>query len=106
LDSCLRTGGTCGYQTTIGKQPFDSMIATGSALLYRGGEGYDPFYEVKCTSNAAYSGMPVTIVITDLSPDGLFHGEVAHFDMSGTVMGAIAKLGMGDKVHADGVVRI
>jgi hypothetical protein len=106
LDSCLRTGGACGYQTAVGKQSFNSMIAVESALLYRGGEACDACYEVKCTSNAACSSKPVTIVITDLSPGGLFHREVAHFDMSGTVMGTMAKPDMGDKVRAGGVVRI
>jgi hypothetical protein len=62
--------------------------------------------QVKCTTNAACSGQPVTIVITDQSPGGLFPGEVAHFDMSGTAMGAMAKPGMDDKLRAGGVLRI
>ncbi|KAK3126937.1 hypothetical protein QOZ80_7AG0565480 [Eleusine coracana subsp. coracana] len=99
-------GGACGYQTAVGKQPFDSMIAAGSTPLYRGGEGCGACFEVKCTSNAACSGRPATIVITDQSPGGLFPGEVAHFDMSGTAMGAMAKPGMADKLRAGGVLRI
>ncbi|XP_062189797.1 expansin-B11-like [Phragmites australis] len=99
-------GGACGYQTAVGKQPFDSMIAAGSSPLYRGGEGCGACYEVKCTSHPACSGQPATIVITDQSPGGLFPGEVAHFDMSGTSMGAMAKPGMADKLRAGGVLRI
>ncbi|KAG2633347.1 expansin-B11-like [Panicum virgatum] len=99
-------GGACGYQTAVGKQPFDSMIAAGSTPLYRGGEGCGACYEVKCTTNAACSGQPVTIVITDESPGGLFPGEVAHFDMSGTALGAMARPGMADKLRAGGVLRI
>ncbi|KAK3126935.1 hypothetical protein QOZ80_7AG0565460 [Eleusine coracana subsp. coracana] len=99
-------GGACGYRTAVGKQPFDSMIAAGSTLLYRGGEGCGACYEVKCTSNEACSGQPATIVITDQSPGGLFPGEIEHFDMSGTSMGAMAKPGMADKLRAGGVLRI
>jgi hypothetical protein len=62
--------------------------------------------QVKCTTNAACSGKPVTIVITDRSPGNLYPGEVAHFDMSGTAMGAMARPGMADKLRAGGVLRI
>ncbi|CAN6203748.1 unnamed protein product [Urochloa humidicola] len=99
-------GGACGYQTAVGKRPFSSMIAAGSTPLYRDGEGCGACYEVKCASNAACSGEPVTIVITDRSPGDLYPGEVAHFDMSGTAMGAMARPGMADKLRAGGVLRV
>ncbi|CAL5080018.1 unnamed protein product [Urochloa decumbens] len=99
-------GGACGYQTAVGRLPFSSMIAAGSMPLYRDDEGCGACYEVKCTSNAACSGQPVTIVITGRSPGDLYPGEVAHFDMSGTTMGAMARPGMADKLCAGGMLRV
>ena len=97
-------GGACGYQGAVGQPPLSSMVAAGSEALFNGGKGCGGCYEVKCIGNKACSGSPVTVVITDQSPE--YGNDAVHFDLYGTAFGVMAVSGKAHELRNAGVLKL
>ncbi|KAK9757809.1 hypothetical protein RND81_01G187500 [Saponaria officinalis] len=97
-------GGACGYTTAVEDPPFSKMISAGGPSIYQSGQGCGVCYQVKCTTNEACSGNPVTITMADECPGCT--SEAVHFDLSGTAFGALAKSGLDDQLRNVGVLQV
>ncbi|KAL6128997.1 hypothetical protein ACLB2K_072350 [Fragaria x ananassa] len=99
-------GGACAYANAVDQPPFSTLVSAGGASLFKSGEGCGACYEVKCTGNAACSGNPVTVVITDNCPGGQCASDAVHFDLSGHAFGAMANSGKQPELRNAGVLQV
>ncbi|GJX56963.1 expansin-B15-like protein [Tanacetum coccineum] len=99
-------GGSCGYGTAVSQAPFSSMVTGIGPSLYNNGKECGACYDVKCTKHPSCSRKPARVVITDFCPGGPCASDHAHFDLSGTAFGAMAKPGQEKHLRDAGVLQI
>ncbi|KAG8391609.1 hypothetical protein BUALT_Bualt01G0205200 [Buddleja alternifolia] len=97
-------GGACGYQNAVEQAPFSSRITAAASSIYNSGKACGTCYQVKCTTTAACSGKPVTVVITDECPG--CDSQSILFDLSGTSFGTMATSGAANQLRNVGIEQI
>ncbi|CAN6283968.1 unnamed protein product [Urochloa humidicola] len=95
-------GGACGFKHT-NQYPFSSMTSCGNEPIFKDGKGCGSCYQIRClkSNHPACSGVPQTVVITDMN---YYPVAKYHFDLSGTAFGAMANPGLNDKLRHAGII--
>ncbi|KAM0838127.1 hypothetical protein ACQ4PT_061198 [Festuca glaucescens] len=93
-------GGACGFKN-VNLPPFSAMISCGNQPLFRDGKGCGSCYQIRCVAHRACSGMPETVIITDMN---YYPVSRYHFDLSGTAFGRMAKYGRNDELRHAGII--
>ncbi|KAF8740158.1 hypothetical protein HU200_013805 [Digitaria exilis] len=95
-------GGACGFKG-VNLPPFSAMTSCGNEPLFKDGKGCGSCYQIRCLAHPACSGIPETVIITDMN---YYPVAPYHFDLSGTAFGAMAKDERNDELRHAGIIDI
>ncbi|GJN30005.1 hypothetical protein PR202_gb18278 [Eleusine coracana subsp. coracana] len=95
-------GGACGFKN-VHMPPFSAMTSCGNEPIFKDGLGCGSCYQIRCVANPACSGIPETVIITDMN---YYPVAPYHFDLSGTAFGAMAKDDRNDELRHAGIIDI
>uniref|UniRef100_A0A0D9Z0U5 Expansin-like EG45 domain-containing protein n=1 Tax=Oryza glumipatula TaxID=40148 RepID=A0A0D9Z0U5_9ORYZ len=95
-------GGACGFKN-VNLPPFSAMTSCGNEPLFKDGKGCGSCYQIRCVGHPACSGLPETVIITDMN---YYPVSLYHFDLSGTAFGAMAKDNRNDELRHAGIIDI
>ncbi|KAL4395094.1 hypothetical protein AHAS_Ahas02G0217600 [Arachis hypogaea] len=101
-DGAGSESGACKYGKTVENPPISKLTAAAGHYIFRQGYGCGACYEVKCTDNAACSGKPVRVVVSDECPSCSGY----HFNLSGAAFASIANPGQQDALRKLGQVNL
>jgi len=79
------------------------MTSCGNEPLFKDGKGCGSCYQIRCKAHPACSGVPETVIITDMN---YYPVAPYHFDLSGTAFGAMAKDDRNDELRHAGIIDI